>query len=375
MKIAIIAPLEESIPPQFYGGIEWIVYHIAHGLGKKGHEIDLYATGDSKKSKTYNVIPITEKSLRSIPKYANNVRLRESAKWAGTARIIKQIQNKKYDIIHNHASWRMLAFADLISPQMVTTHHSPLSIDYQVDILKRFTKYPHISISHNQQKDLPDLRYIANIYNGTDTEAFVYSENTGDPSSYVTFLARMSPEKGAIDAVIATQNAHKSLHIAAKVDQVDKKYYDELKPFIDGKSVSFVGEITAEDKLRHIQNARCLIAPIQWEEPFGLMFTEAMACGTPVIAYSRGAAPEIIQDGINGYLVNQSDEYIRGNYVVKKTGIAGLTEAIERVYALSESDYKGMRQNARRHIEINFSVSNMVEQYEKVFNDLLSQSK
>lgn len=371
MKIALIAPLEESIPPKYYGGIEWIVYYLARLLGKKGHEVDLYATGDSKKEESFTIIPIVSEGLRTIPPFAHDSHLRESAKWLGIAKIIELIAKKKYDVIHNHASWRMLTFSNLINPPMITTHHGPLSQDYQRYTFLSYKNNPHVSISMNQRNDLPELNYVGNIYNGTDVHEYTYYEDKSTLMGHIAFLARMSPEKGGIEAAIAAKQTGRVLHIAAKVDEVDKVYFEKFKPYVDNKLVYFVGEISKLVKLKHIQTARCLLAPIQWEEPFGLMFTEAMACGTPVIAYSRGAAPEIIKDGVTGFLVNQSNEFIRGDYIIKKTGVEGLREAIERIYSLSDEEYMKMRKSCRLHIEEHFSVEKMVNEYEQVYKEIL----
>lgn len=373
MKIALIAPLEESIPPKYYGGIEWIIYYLAHLLGKKGHEVDLYTTGDSQKEEFYTIIPVVSQGLRTLAPFSQDPHLRESAKWLGIAKIIELISKQDYDIVHNHASWRMLTFGNLINPPMITTHHGPLSHAHDKNTFLSYKSYPHVSISLNQRKDLPVLNYVKNIYNGTDIHEYPFLEYDKTFSNHIAFLARMSPEKGAIEAAIAAKKANKILHVAAKIDQVDKEYYETFKPYIDNSHVKFVGEINKEEKLKHIQTARCLLAPIQWEEPFGLMFTEAMACGTPVISYSRGSAPEIIKDGVTGFLVNQSPDYMRGDFLIKKAGVEGLCEAIDRIYALSEEEYTAMRRNCRKHVEDNFSVEKMVDEYEKTYKEILQK--
>jgi len=370
MKIALIAPLEESIPPKYYGGIEWIVYYLAHLLGKKGHEVDLYASADSQKEEYYSIVPIVSKGLRTLAPYSHDPHLRESAKWLGITKTIELLSKKNYDIVHNHASWRMLNFGNLITPQMITTHHGPLDQQYQNNTFLNYKSYPHVSISLNQRKDLPDLNYVKNIYNGTDVHEYTYLEDKKVVSNHIAFLARMSHEKGGIEAALAAKKTNKILRVAAKVDQVDEGYFEKFKPFIDNKNVFFVEEISKLVKLKHIQTARCLIAPIQWEEPFGLMFTEAMACGTPVIAYSRGSAPEIIEDGKTGYLVNQSPEFTRGDFIIKKTGVEGLCEAIERIYAMPDEEYQQMRRACRKHVEDHFSVEKMVDEYESLYKGI-----
>lgn len=372
MKIAVIAPLEESTPPQKYGGIEWIVYYVAQLLGEMGHQVDLFATGDSEKSRYYNLVPIVPVGLRSLSPYNHNQKMKDSAKLMGSIDAVEKIQKNKYDIIHNHTGWRLLMYANLIQAPIVTTHHNPLNFDYQNLVLHKYKDLSHVSISLNQRRDFPSLNYAANIYNGTDSGRFSYFQNKDiSQHSEMLFLARMSSNKGAVDAAKVALKLHKKLNVCAKVDDIDLDYYSQFKLLIDGNYVSMQNEIGPVERLEKLQNARCLIAPIQWEEPFGLMFTEAMSCGTPVISYARGAAPEIIKDGETGYLINQSEELSRGEFAIKTYGIEGLTEAVEKIYSLSDEDYIKMRMASRKQVEDNFTVEIMAKQYEKLFKSLM----
>lgn len=376
MKIALIAPVEETVPPQKYGGTEWIIYAIAHGMGKKGHEVDLYAAKDSREEDGYNLIPVAKQSLRSDLKFANNMRLRETGKFMSIADTIELIQKRKYDIIHNHASWRFLIFADLLSPTpIVTTHHIPLSFDYQAIVFTKHKDLPSISISNNQRKDLPHLNFVGTVYNAIDLKHYpVIGDEAKHKYPNMFFLARMCAEKGAIEAASVALQLKKKLIVAAKVDETDKPYFANFKPLIDNKLVMFVGELDYKRKLEYLQTARCLLVPIKWEEPFGLMFIEAMACGTPVITFARGSVPEIIKDGETGFIVNYSDDDIRGNFLVKKTGIKGLYEAAEKIYAMPEEQYKQMRRNCRAHVEKHFTFERMVDEYENAYTKILAHS-
>ena len=373
MKIAIVAPIEETIPPQFYGGIEWITYYVADGMGKKGHEVDLYAAGNSPTSETYKLIPTVEKSIRTVEKF-KEPQIRGAEKFLSYAQTAQQISEGNYDIVHNHASWRFLIFAPFIKAPIVTTHHGPLSPPYQQLIFERYKDYPYVSISKNQEKDMPTLNYAATVYNGIDLSKFAHDDNLiPGTDAKLMFLARMSPEKGGIEAAEAAHRAGKNLFVASKVDAVDEEFFKKFKESIVGKTTTFEGEISHTARVSYLQNSRALLAPIQWEEPFGLMFTEAMACGTPVIAYARGAAPEIIVDGVTGFLVNESDKYIRGDWIIKKTGIDGLVEAINRVYTLPDDQYRQMRKKSREHVEQKFGVQHMVDGYESVYQSVLSK--
>lgn len=370
MKIALIAPVEETVPPQKYGGIEWIVYDLAVGLGKKGHIVDLYASADSHRNPHYNLIPITPKSLRQHDDFSSNLDLREAAKWLSLAKTLEEIGDKDYDVIHNHAGWRVLAFAHLFRHPILTTLHGPLNIPKETFIFEKRKELPYISISNNQRKDLSTLTYLDTIYNGVDTALFPFKEIPHHES--LLFFARMSPEKGAVEAVKAAIKEKKKLLAASKVDEINKEYFDEFKKVTQGNpNIEDLGEIKVSDRQRYFQNAKALLAPIAWEEPFGLMFIEAMASGTPVIAYARGAAPEIIKDGQTGFLINFSETDKRGDFVVKKTGFEGICEAIERIYSLSSDEYINMRLTARKHVEENFSADRMVDNYEKAYEKML----
>ena len=376
MKIALIAPVEETVPPQRYGGTEWIIYAIAHGMGKKGHQVDLYAAKDSRKEDGYNLIPIVPQSLRSDVAFANNLKLRETGKLMAIAHTLELIKTRKYDIIHNHASWRFLTFANLLSPTPIdTTHHIPLSIDYQRIVFTKHKDLPSISISDNQRKDLPHLNFVGTVYNAIDLKHYpVIGDETKPQYPNMLYLARMSPDKGAIEAASTALRSKRRLIVAAKIDETDKPYFANFKPLIDNKLVMFVGELDYKRKLEYLQTARCLLAPIKWEEPFGLMFIEAMACGTPVVTFGRGSVPEIIKDGETGFIVNYSDDDIRGNFLVKKTGIDGLCEAVEKIYGMPEEQYKQMRKNCRTHVEKYFTFERMVDEYEEAYKKILAQS-
>lgn len=371
MKVAIIAPVEETIPPQKYGGIEWIVYHVAHGIGKKGHSVDLFATGDSQKETEYNLISVTEKALRIVPIYYADLKLREEAKLQAITKTYDHLSQNSYDVIHNHAGWRFLQYANRLEHKVLTTHHGPLSIADEQEVFIQYKDHYHISISNNQRKDLPQLNFVETIYNGTDTVGFPfydYSEN----QSYMIFLARMSEEKGAVEAAKAARATKHPLIVHTKIDKVNELYFEQFKNYVDNNYVRFGGEVDFQAKVKHLGGARCLLVPVQWEEPFGLMFTEAMSCGTPVITFARGSAPEIIRDGETGFLVNQSEKLKRGDWIVKKTGVEGLCEAIERIFTMSILEYRSMRRKCREHVEKNFTVEKMVDEYEKVYKQILN---
>lgn len=365
MKIALVTPIEETIPPTQYGGIEWVVYYIALHLGMKGHKIYLLTTGNSPENKFYKIIPIFPKNIRSIKEIAYNKNLREVTKFTSLFQAAKYLMNNKFDIIHNHAGWRFLLFQELFKQKLLTTLHGPLSVDYHNYVFKKYKDSFYVSISNNQRKDLPILNFVATIYNGISPEEFSFVDKPkGD---YLFFLARFSPEKNPVEAIKTAIAIKKKLKIGAKVDAVDLEYFNKHKKLLNHPLINFLGEINKEEKIKIYQNAKAFIAPINWEEPFGLMFIEAMACGTPVITYAKGSAPEIIVDGKTGFLINQSEKDIRGHWIIKNTGLKGLIEATEKIYNMSQEDYIKMRKNCREHFLKNFTSEKMAMEYLKVY--------
>ena len=353
MKIALLAPFEESVPPYKYGGTELIVYYLAQILSKK-HSVFLLATGDSKtKAK---LVPIFPRSIRK-EKVSQDMRIRESLKYIGIAKVVQELKKINPDIVHNHIGWRFLPFAPLFKSPVITTLHGPLNVSYQQFVYGKFREYPFISISNSQRKPFKILNFLATVYNGIDIKQFHFN---GKPKGdYFAFLGRMSPEKGPVQAIRAAKKAGIKLRMAAKVDVVDKDYFEKKVRFlIDGRQIKFIGEIGLKEKDEFLRNAKGLLVPLQWEEPFGLFMIEAMACGTPVIAFNRGSVPEIIKNGKTGFICKPND-------------LNSMVRAIKRVYQMPEKDYLKMRRLCRQHVEKNFTAERMVSEYEKVYEKIL----
>jgi glycosyltransferase involved in cell wall biosynthesis len=373
MKIALIAPVEEAVPPIKYGGTERIVYEVAHGIGKLGHTVDLYASGDSRKESNYTLYPTVKQHLRATDEYKDDIKMRDMKKMMLLSDIVDLLHKKNYDIIHNHMGWRYLIFSHFVHGPVVTTHHGPLNAAHHNLVYLAYKEAFHVSISNNQRKDLPQLNYIATVYNGVNINELPFAPEPKD--DYMLFLARISPEKGPLSAIHTALRLKKQLIIASKIDAADREYYEkEVKPIVDNECIVLKGELEIGQKVPLLQNAKLLLVPIQWEEPFGLMFTEAMAVGAPVVTFARGSAPEIIVDGVTGFLVNESEELKHGDFIVKKMGIDGLCEAVERIYSMPKEEYLQMRKNCRAHVEKNFTVEKMVDEYEKVYQKILSRN-
>jgi len=342
MNICIIAPIEERVPPEKYGGIGRIVSALTEELVKKGHTVTLLATGDS----------ITGARLMPIalnPGYPDNPKAREAHLQIATAKIMEILMKENFDVINNHFGWRLIPFYPIISAPMITTLHTPLNQTNKDIVFKTYKNACLISSSNNQRRFLPDLNYLANIYDGIDMSLYDFSDHH---EGYLVFLGRISPEKGAAEAVQIAKKLNKKLIMAAAIPEWDKSYFEEkVKPYIDNKNIIFLGEINNEQKNKLLGGAQALLAPIQWEEPFGLMFAESLACGTPIIALNRGSVGEVVVDGKTGIVADSIDDiYKRFNEI----------ESINRI-------------DCRKYAENNFSSGLMADNYLKVFEQYLKE--
>lgn len=307
MKIALLAPFEEAVPPKKYGGTELVIFNLAETLIDYGHQVYLLGTGDSQTRA--NLISIFPQAIRK-EKLASDMSFRNALKYIGISRVFDELLKLDIDIIHNHIGWRFIPFTHLLRAPTVTTLHGPLDVPYQQFVYGSFSSAPYVSISNAQREPFPKLNYIATVYNGIDLNEFDFVDKPGE---YLAFLGRMSPEKGARQAIEIAKKAGVKLKMAAKVDIVDVEYFrKEIEPFIDGQQIEYVGEIGPQEKNNFLKNACALLAPIQWREPFGLFMIEAMACGTPIVVTDMGSASEVVSDGETGFVVHNSiDEFVK----------------------------------------------------------------
>jgi len=346
MKIALVSPLEERVPPRKYGGTELVVYNLVEQLVKMDHQVTLLASGDSRVSAALE--PIFRKSLRSISKI-DDLKIRDAYKLIGVGKIVTYLKKKKFDIIHNHLGWRLLPFERIFDCPMVTTLHGPLNITYQQKIYSEYKQHNFISISFNQRKPMPNLNYVGNVYNGIEIAKF---RQNYKPQDYFAFLGRMSPEKGPVQAIKVAKKAGVKLVMAAKVDLADQDFFKKaVEPLINKKEIKFIGEIDHKKKVELLRNAKGLIAPIQWEEPFGLFFIEAMACGTPVITLRKGSVPEIIIDKKTGYICNN------------------LEEMVKKIKRIDEIE----RRACFEHVKNNFSSEKMAQNYLEIYQKIIKK--
>jgi len=340
MRILQIAPLWERVPPPGYGGTEAVVSVLTDGLVRAGYDVVLRASGDS----------LTLAELRSV--YPRSLRTAVEVEngtpydWVHATQAIAD--SREFDIIHNHAGEPVMALAPLTARPMLSTMHCLITPDTRF-VWERYQGH-YNTISRAQTLTVPPLdgpRNAGVVYNAIDVATFPFSERKED---YLLCLNRVSAEKGTHLAVEVARRVGRKLIIAGKVDNADREYYESsVKPLIDGRYVEFVGEADHKLKRELYAAAAGLLMPICWEEPFGLVMTEAMACGTPVIAFARGAAPELVVDGETGFLVNDVDEMVA---------------AADRIDSIDP-------RRCREHVEANFDVPVMVDAYLRLYKQIL----
>ncbi len=357
LKIAQIAPVEETVPPRKYGGTELIVSNLTEELVNRGHEVHLLASGDSKtKARLYSLVP---KAIRVMTESVGQEKLREAWKYISLAEMTKYLLKNDFDIIHQHVGWRVSPIEKIFKCPVVTTCHGPLNEEYVKTVFDIYRKNNFITISNAQRKGNKNLNYISTVYNGINLSDFNFVNKKG---SYFAFLGRMSYEKGPKEAILAAKKAKVNLKMAAKIDAADKPYFEkEVKPLINNKDIQYIGEIGSKEKNKFLGESIALLGLINWEEPFGLYFTEAMATGTPVISVKRGSAPEIIKHGVTGFLTNKN-----------KTAEEA-SDYIKLIMRMKDNDYIKMRFACRENVEKYFSIRKMVDDYQKTYFRILKK--
>jgi glycosyltransferase involved in cell wall biosynthesis len=301
MRIAQISPLFEAVPPKLYGGTERVVYSLTEELVAMGHDVTLFASGDSTTSA--RLAPMRDQALRLDPTVKDWV--------ACYYRMVELIYRRKdeFDILHFHIDYFPLQLFSRQNTPFLTTIHGRLDVPEFVETYGTFPTAPFVSISDNQRLPIPNLNWVRTIHHGMPPNIL-----TPQPvkQEYAAFLGRISPEKRVDRAIEIATRAGMKLKIAAKVDNADRAYYEsEIKPLIDSHdNVEYIGEINDAQKPGFLSGAQCLMFPIDWPEPFGLVMIEAMACGTPVIAFKCGSVPEVMDDGLTGFVVDNMDDAV-----------------------------------------------------------------
>jgi glycosyltransferase involved in cell wall biosynthesis len=321
MKIAQISPLYECVPPKLYGGTERIVGYLTDELVDLGHDVTLFASGESQtKSK---LVAVTETGLR-----LQNPPVRDPI--MHHVRLLEMVfdQASKYDILHFHLDYLHLPFAKRSSGISVTTMHGRLDLPDLASLYLRYLEMPFVSISDAQRAPLSWLNWCATVHHGIPEDQYSFHEN---PGSYLAFLGRIAPEKRPDRAMEIAKASGIPLKIAAKVDRADEEYFaSKIKPLLKNPLIEFVGEIGDSEKDEFLGNALALLFPIDWPEPFGLVMIESLATGTPVIAYPHGSVAEIIENGMTGFLVRSISEAVRAVAKVQSLERSGCRESFER---------------------------------------------
>lgn len=344
MRIAQVAPLCESVPPKLYGGTERVVSWLTEGLVEQGHEVTLFASGDSLTNA--RLVPIVPRALR----------LEESFLCDQAGFHVLMLERvlelaDEFDVIHFHSDYWHLPYAKLMSTPSLTTLHCRMDYVPLVDILSRYPEFPVVSISDAQRKPAPWLNWRGTVHHGLPRGMFHLNENASD---YILFLGRLCPEKRPDRAIEIARLAGIPLKIAAKVDPVDRDYFKRvLKPLLDDPLVEYIGEVNDKQKQELIGSAYALIHPIEFPEPFGIVMIESMACGTPVVAFKTGSIPEVIDEGVTGFVVED---------------IPSAVQALSKVRSLD-------RIRCRQVFEARFAAERMTKDYLAIYRQLLEVCK
>lgn len=339
MKIAQVAPLWERVPPLTYGGTELVVSQLTDELVRRGHEVTLFASGDSQTLACLEAVcPRAIRLDPTIKDYAVYEMLE-----------ISQVYERatEFDLIHSHIGLAALAIAPRVKTPTIHTLHGNFTPENS-KLFQLHHQQPYISIS-NAQRQL-ELNYLRTVYNGIDVEKYAFFAQPQEPP-YLAFLGRLSPEKGPHHAIAVAQQTGLPLKIVGKIDASDRSFFErEIAPQIDGKQIEYIGEVDRDRKIEILGNASVTLFPITWNEPFGLVMVESMATGTPVIGLNRGSVPEVITLGKSGFICNT---------------IAEMVAAIPQALELN-------RQACREYVKQHFGIAQMVDGYEAAYQELLT---
>lgn len=332
MRIAQVAPLIESVPPRGYGGTERVVSWLTEELVRQGHDVTLFASGDS--LTTAELVPCSARSLRGDPEA-----LCADPYHVAMLEQVRQRANR-FDVIHFHIDYLHYPIFRHRARRTLTTMHGRLDLPFLKPVFQVFPEMPLVSISNDQRRPFPRANWVATVHHGLPKDLLPYKEA---PSwDYLAFLGRICPEKGVDRAIRIAKQVGMRLKIAAKIDKVDREYFEtEIRPLLDDPLIEFVGEVGDADKAEFLGNAYAVLFPINWPEPFGLVMIEAMACGTPLVAFRCGSVPEVIDHGVSGLIVDDESEAI---------------VAVRRASMLD-------RLKVRRQFERRFSVERMARDY------------
>jgi glycosyltransferase involved in cell wall biosynthesis len=319
MKIAQVSPLFERVPPRAYGGTERVISYLTEELVRQGHEVTLFASGDSKTS------------ARLVAACSESVRADTSPAWLAYQMIQMDLVYElahTFDVIHFHTEYVHLPLARKLKTPCLATVHGRLDMPHLVPTYQYFSSWPLVSISDSQRSPLPWANWCRTVYHGLPPDLYSPRSSHG---AYFAFIGRISPEKRLDRAIEIARRCGIPLYIGAKVDKIDEPYFNQcIKPLLHSGQVKFVGEVNQQEKQELLENASALLFPIDWPEPFGLVMIEAFACGTPVIAYRHGSVPEIMEEGVTGFVVSNQDDAVQAAQRIESIDRKRCRDAFER---------------------------------------------
>jgi glycosyltransferase involved in cell wall biosynthesis len=345
LRIAQVSPLYESVPPKLYGGTERVVSYLTEELVRQGHEVTLFASGDSFTSA--RLIPCSPKSLRLDPDCIDQI----AHQFVTLDNVVEHVTQDEFDVVHFHIDYFHFPISRAYHIPHLTTLHGRLDLPDLQPLYARYPEMPVVSISNAQRKPLPFANWIGNVYHGLPADALTAGNGAG---KYLAFIGRVCPEKRVDRAIEIALRTGLPLKIAAKVDRADREYYEsKIKPMLGQPGIEFIGEIREDQKSEFLGNASALLFPIDWPEPFGLAVIEAMACGTPTLAFRCGSVPEIVTPGASGQIVETVDEAV----------------------AAMENLLKMDRSAVRRTFEDRFTASRMARDYVSLYRSIATASE
>jgi glycosyltransferase involved in cell wall biosynthesis len=344
MRIAQVTPLYEAVPPRLYGGTERVVSHLTDALVELGHEVTLFASADARTEA--RLVAVRDQAIRLDPALLKSDLAAHLSQLAEVRR-----RAAEFDVIHFHTDMIHFPFFDRQAGKTVTTLHGRLDLKDLSGVYQRWPQFPLVSISDDQRRPLPFANWVATVQHGVTAAFYRFSPRA---QGYLAFLGRISPEKRPDRAIAIAKATGKRLKIAAKVDAADRAYFEEkIEPLLDHPLIEFIGEIGDAEKSAFLGGAEALLFPIDWPEPFGLVMIEAMACGTPVVAYACGSAPEVVEDGLTGFIVRDQ------------------AQAVAAVGQVGRLD----RHAIRRRFDERFSATAMAARYVDIYDRLAAPTE
>ena len=341
LRIAQVAPLYESVPPKLYGGTERVVAYLTEEMTRRGHEVTLFASGDSTAAADIEAAQPVALRAAGLAPWGNSLHLPMLSEVFDSA--------KRFDIIHCHLDFWSFPFARFVSAPTVTTLHGRLDIKELLSVYRYYSEASVVSISDAQRAPLPELNWVATVHHGLPRNQLRFSPG---PGKYLAFLGRIAPEKRPDLAIEVARRCGLPLKVAAKVDAADRDYFEgAIPPLLNSRDIEFIGEIGEHEKSEFLGNAMALLFPIDWAEPFGLVMIEALACGTPVVARPCGSVPEILRDGVTGFV---------------SSTIEGLVQGVHQINAIS-------RERCRAEFEARFTADVMAAKYEQLYYRLIDE--